>query len=906
MDIKKDELIDELFNELYEENNEKFLNLIDSFCSKDDKEIKEAIFNINNKLDMLYLKEQYLNDYSKNYYNDSFIDKKIKEYEDILFLKIGEINSDLNEIEEYVESDFYTKLEESLEELFLSKNYNDIKNNIKKLPQMPKGSLEEAKIIKERISKNLKELESLCIYQDTNEMKKSIYKTKDIVLTIIEIINRFDKKINKYKNDNDIYEFTDIAKMSISVLEKNKDICNELKNSLNEIMIDEYQDTSDLQDKFISLIENNNVYMVGDIKQSIYRFRNANPNLFKEKYDRYSKLDGGIKIDLNKNFRSREEVLSDINLLFDYIMDDKIGGADYSKTHRMIFGNCTYNEKGKMSHSNHIEIFEYNYDKKSEYKKEEIEIFTIASDIKNKIESKYQVFDKDLQITRDIEYKDIVILMDRATNFNLYKKIFEYLNIPLSVYKDESITNSSDLAIIKNLINLIINRKIDQSFKYSFISILRSYLYEINDQEIFKYFINNNFKESNLYNLTNIDYKELTPKELIDLLIDKFNFYEKIITVGEIDKHIAVLDYLKDISSTLTDMGYGVEDFYNYLEEIINKNYDITIPSLSDEEGVKIMTIHKSKGLEYHICYYSGLYSKFNTSDLKERFIYDRTYGIITPYIEEGIRTTFYKELLKQQYLKEEISEKIRLFYVALTRAKEKMIIVCPKLLEEEVKDEIVPLYKRLKYTSFFDILSSIQNKISLFKKEIDLSSLPLTKEYNLIKKSNYKDKIKLTNELIEVNSYIYEKEEIEEKHFSKEIHRINSKQEKENITFGKNIHSILENIDFKNPNYTGLSDFEKQKIKKIVENDILKNVINIYKEYEFIYSVQNVEYHGIIDLLLEKKNDFIIVDYKLKNISDSAYFEQLNGYKKYIENLTNKPVKIYLYSILDEELEEL
>src|SRR5574344_1191977 len=107
-------------------------------------------------------------------------------------------------------------------------------------------------------------------------------------------------------------------------------------------MVDEYQDTSDLQEEFISLISNNNVYMVGDIKQSIYRFRNANPYIFKNKYDSYKNNNGGVKIDLNKNFRSRKEVLNNINIMFELIMDDYLGGAEYKESHEMIFGNTSY------------------------------------------------------------------------------------------------------------------------------------------------------------------------------------------------------------------------------------------------------------------------------------------------------------------------------------------------------------------------------------------------------------------------------------------------------------------------------------------------------------------------------------------------------------------------------------
>ena len=907
IDIKKSNIMDELFDKLYEEENTLFLKLIDEFCTKDDNEIKKYIIDINNKLDMIYNKKTYLNDYINTYYKADFINNKIKEYEELLLNKLSFINKKIIELEEYVEIEYYDKVMNTLGELLISNTYESIKSNIVSLPNLPKNSEEEAKKIKDVISKEIQELSKLCYYEDKEEIKNSIYKTKDYVIAIIDVINKFDNLLNKYKEENDLYEFTDIAKLSIKIVEENEFARNEIKNNLNEILIDEYQDTNDLQDLFISYIENNNVYMVGDIKQSIYRFRNANPNLFKTKYDDYSNLKNGFKIDLNKNFRSRSEVLSNINLMFDYIMDNTLGGADYKKSHRMIFGNTTYNEEGKLSHSNDIEIYSYLYEKGNIYKKEEIEAFIIANDIKNKIENNYQVFDKDNCEKRNIKYSDIVILMDRATQFNLYKKIFEYMNIPLTIYKDESITDSVDISIIKNIINLIINKSYDNNFKYSFVSILRSYLFNMNDNEIFKYINNKNYKASSLIKIINsIDYKTKTCEELLLDIIDKFDFYNKMITVGDVEKHIVVLDYLIDIAKKLTNSGYTIIDFYNYLEEILNNNYDITFDSFKNPDAVKIMTIHKSKGLEYHICYYSGLYSKFNISDLKEKFIFDNTLGIITPYFENGIRNTIYKDLLKDKYLKDEISEKIRLFYVGLTRAKEKMIIIKPNLENENNFIDIVSLDERLKYLSFMDIINSIKSILNPYIKNIDLDKQNISNEYNFIKKTNYKDLIEKSNILLNVKEINIENEVIEEKHYSKESNKLVTKEEIKNMTLGKIIHSIFENIDFENPCYDELSNFEKEKIEKFITSGILNNVINIYKEYEFIYIKDREEYHGIIDLLLEFDKEFKIVDYKLKNITDAAYLNQLNGYKEYIESITNKKVSIYLYSILDEELKKL
>ena len=157
--------------------------------------------------------------------------------------------------------------------------------------------------------------------------------------------------------------------------------------------------------------------MVGDIKQSIYRFRNANPYIFKKKYDSYANNIGGMKIDLNQNFRSRENVVKAINLIFNFLMDDYIGGASYFETHQMIYGNKKYLEV--LDEDYDMEILNYELDEDKIYSKEEIEIFTIAKDIKDKVNSGYIIMDKDSNMKRRIEYSDFAILIDRSKSFNL-------------------------------------------------------------------------------------------------------------------------------------------------------------------------------------------------------------------------------------------------------------------------------------------------------------------------------------------------------------------------------------------------------------------------------------------------------------------------------------------------------
>ena len=916
INLEKEKYIDEIFDNLYKEKNILFEKLIKDFCIKDDKMIKDYIIDLNNKLDLKYDKISYIDTYIENYYNDTTINNNINKYMDLLKNEIKKLKNQLYDIQILVDGKFYTKLEDILLPLLNSKEYIDIKNNSNiTLPRLPSGSEEEVKNIKDEIKNIIDNIKDLTQYENIEEIKNTILKTKDYIKIMLEIIKALDKKIQEFKQKAEMYEFNDIAKMAINLLEQNENIRQELKEYYNEIMVDEYQDTNDLQELFISLIENNNVYMVGDIKQSIYRFRNANPNIFRNKYNNYEKHNGGLKIDLLKNFRSRYEVLDDINLIFNLVMDDKIGGAEYKETHQMVFGNTTYINEGKTNQNNNMEIYNYSYEDKT-YTKEEIEIFTIATDIKNKIESHYKVFDKDNLIIRDIEYKDFCIIMDRNTEFPKYKKIFEYMKIPLTLYQDEVLTVSNDILILKNIMNFIIkikNKEYDTLFKYYFTSIARSYLFELSDEEIFNTITNNKIFETEIYNISknisnNLD--NLTNEEFINKIVDDFDIIKKTIKTGNIEASMVRIEYLLNLSNNLTELGYTPYELSDYVKEMVEGKNEIKY-SLNTNAGnnVKIMNIHKSKGLEFHICYFSGLHKKFNKRDIKQLFVIDNELGIIAPYVENKPKETIYKTLLKDKYMKEEIAEKIRLFYVAMTRCKEKMIFVTSLTDKEKNKiKKLVDDNERLKYKSFLDILNSVKENIKDYIIDIDLNKQNLTKDYNEIKASNYQNQINKNNTKIDKRKINIETTIEEEKHFSKEINKLITKEEYKNMEFGKYIHYILETIDLKNPDYTNIDNFYKEKINNFLNQDILKNITkaNIYKEYEFIKEENNETYHGIIDLILEYNDHIDIIDYKLKNIKDDAYKAQLNGYKNYIENTTKKQVNTYLYSILKNKIEKI
>lgn len=914
--IKKKEILTNIFDKYYENRNEKFLKLISDFCIKDDKEIFDSVLSIYSKIDLKYNKNEYLDNYINEYFNIDRINNDIKDYEKLLMSKFEELDYLIEDMSYYIDSDYITNLRLSVSNLMHSKTYDEIVSNLSvEIPRLPKGSTDEVKEKKELINDVIKNIKSLCTYKNREEIMSSILSTKDYKEVIIDILKDFDEYVMAYKYENDIYEFTDIANLAIKLVKENVSVKEELKSSFKEIMIDEYQDTNDLQEILINMISNNNVYMVGDIKQSIYRFRNANPDIFKEKYNKYSNHIGGEKIDLNKNFRSREEVLNNINLLFNKVMDESIGGADYIKSHQMIFGNKSYIKKGKTLQNYDFELYSYMYDKKSEYSKEEIEAFIIAKDILSKVKGNYQIFDKDTSVLRNAEYSDFVILMDRTTNFDLYKKIFLYLGIPLELYKDETMNEDTDIIVLNNLIKFTIKLDTgvyDKELEYLFTSVMRSFLCESTDEKIFDTIKNKTILTSPLANkVRKIKLNNKSSYEIINDLINEFDFYNKLITIGNESASSVKLNSILSNAKTTSSIGYDINSFSEYLDNVIKEKIDIKYTIHSGvSNSVKIMTIHKSKGLEFPICYFSGLYKPFNISDIKEKFTYSNKYGIITPYFDEGVAETIYKHLLKNDYLKEEISEKIRLFYVALTRAKEKMILVMP--YEEIVngkESDLVSSVVRSKYKSLLDIVSSTLVSLTKYVTVIDYNKSGITKDYSLLIKKDFKSGIEKSTKVLNVNELLVENETLIDKHYSKENNKLITSDVKKNMKFGKYVHEVLEYFDLKKKDYSYIKDeFIKNKIISFSNLPIFDNVneANIFHEYEFVYTLNNTKYHGVIDLMLEYPSHIDIIDYKLSDVTDINYISQLNGYKEYISSITKKPVNVYLYSIINEKISSL
>lgn len=898
-ELEKTRILDEIFESYYRGKNQDFLGLVKSFCVKDDKQLRQYILKLYKKIDLIVEKEKYFNNYFSKIMSDENIIKVNEHFETIAKEKIYNLHSIVKELSEAnIEC---ASLLDLLSDIIKGKE--DVSNITKKykITKLPPKPGDYIKSLKKEMNSLIDDIEDLHGGRTKDIRINEILCTISNQRIIIEIIKELEKRLLKFKQQTNTYTFMDIAKLAIKVVEENKEVRDELKYSLNEIMIDEYQDTSDVQEYFINLIDNNNVYMVGDIKQSIYKFRNANPTLFQSKYKSYSNNNGGCKIDLTNNFRSRKEVVEDINKMFSAIMTEELGGASYMTDHIMHAGNISYDNVAKQV-NHHAEIIQFD-NKDNKIDDPIIEAFIIAKDIIKKVSSKYQVLDKETKESRNVEYKDFVILISKSKDFDAYRKVFNYFQIPLSSNKNDEIVDDYDIKLLHNALKLVISNKYD-SFdtkeKYAFISLLRSYLYSYSDEEIFNMFLKDNYNECELYDIiSDIRTRKtvMTIKEIICELDERLGIVSKANKIGDVKKVLVHVEYLCNLAASLSDLGYYLEDYVNYLDEVFDNDlkieYQNKLSTVSN--SVQIMTIHKSKGLEFGICYFPSLYSRFNMEDLRKPFVFDNDLGIILPHVSYGKKDTILKKLYTLKEKEAILSEEVRVLYVAITRAKEKIIFI--DKFSEENEDS---------FNSFKDFLYhyfSNSNKTIISDSEIE----EYTSQNNVINKVDITKLEKKGTKLV-VNEIKYEKKRDEKRSFSKSIKQIITKEVKDKLDFGTMIHEALERVDFtqKDLSIIDIDDRYKPYIEKFLNCDLLKNIndAKIYKEYEFYDQENNI--NGSIDLMLEYNDKIDIIDYKLKNINDEAYYKQLNGYRNYIQRKTQKKVYIYLYSIFDKRYKEL
>lgn len=926
--MEKTKILDKIFDEEYLYLQDDFKNFICDYSIKDDKYIKKEIIGLydvivqNNDLEFL---DNYEVIYQKPYLDMLKTDyfKALNDY------KLTSI-------------DYYKRLEQYTTDPDLKKNYDKTKKYIDKLSSAKsysdywdvvwmslsdgvKSAEDEEEMasynnIFKMLKKEKEDAKNLMFFENDKSYELNHLCTKSNVGVIVRILKKLHQNLEKYKKSINAYTFNDIQLMAINIIENNSDVRLDYKNNINEILVDEYQDTSDSQERLINLIENDNVYMVGDVKQAIYGFRGANPDLFISKYNYLSNPNNkGMVIDLSQNFRSRSEVLSGVNDIFDKVMSEGVGGVNYDDSHTLKYGLKAYDDNSNADYKMKYLGYFSDSDKYSDFSSCEIEAFLIAKDILGKMNVR-DVYDKDLGSLRKVKYSDFAILVATKSNFDTYKKIFEYFNIPLAIYKSSSFAENSEIYAINNLLRVIYSFKdkefSKEYFKVSLTGMLRSFIFDISDEQISNLFIQTStvkkeFKKQlpEIYNKINAISKNvdnMSLVQIVDRIFKDFRLYEKVCNLTETQSSERRLNHFRSIISNFEKMNYSLVDTIEYFNNLIDEGskYQVELDEVipTNINAVKMMTIHASKGLEFPICYFSDNDKKFRFSSASGFFNYDKKYKIFISSVHNKIIYNNPINLLyKLNSTRCEVSEKIRLLYVALTRPREEVIIVGSALSEDATNNSKVSDEAKNRYKSYLSLYNSINKTLDKYVTFVNVNSLSLTHDYELNKKRKGFDGDEEFN--FDFSGVKLQKKAIKKHIASSDKHLLKTKSELELLEVGEKFHKKLEMVDFKNPG--GITD---NYIDKFLNSEFIKslNILETYHEMQYTYIERGLKVNGIIDLVIETDNEVIVIDYKLSNIDSDGYVKQVNEYKKYLSRVCDKTVKGYLYSIIKGYFKEV
>lgn len=837
--LLKQEVLEDLFEKYYEEENEEFAKLIDTYTGyRGDEPLKEVILKIYRFMQSAPFPNEWLSekvkmfenpgsekDFSESIWGKILLENLQEEIIDsINSLKIIEQKlSKYYELEKYlltIQSDIeklknlYDCIESSWEEAFEFAQTMKFKTwpIDKKLAMEVK---DEAKASRDTVKNKIMKIVKETLVYNSKNAYADIYEMYEILVTLRDVIINFDKEFKNKKRERNIIDFNDIEHYALEILvRKNEngeyeptEVAKKYQEKFEEIAIDEYQDSNQVQEYILSMVSReNNLFMVGDVKQSIYKFRQACPELFMEKYDNYTLAgnENGLKIQLFKNFRSKENVLALTNTIFENIMSKKLGDIDYNENEFLNLGaefeqienglgiaeldiidlKEEEEEAWKSDENLEDEFIDNNYkqfendeveDEIKQLEKEEIEAIFVAKKIEEIINSKVQVKDKKLGY-RNVTYKDIVILL-RSTSKTapIYEKELLKRNIP--VFSDSS-NEYLDTIEIQTIISVlkILDNPIDD---ISLVSVLRSEIGTFTDNEILEVRLEN--KDASFYeslktasrNLKNEELKEkvniflaklnkwkeesdyLTLAELIWKIYTETGFYNYVGLMPNGTIRQANLKMLFERAKEYEKSSFkGLFNFIKFIEKLHSGNSDMASAKVigENEDVVRIMSIHKSKGLEFPIVFLSSTSKKINLQDLNTNLLLHQRVGLGPQYINYDRMieySTSAKDAIKIIIKNETISEEMRVLYVALTRAKEKLIITGTS------KDYYKDIEKKKELLKIYDKQSKKINPILLKKYISYLDWLELVYLNNDLK------------ELITLNKYskneILKKEEITE-----------------------------------------------------------------------------------------------------------------------------------------------
>lgn len=610
---------------------------------------------------------------------------------------------------------------------------------------------------------------------------------------LLDLVLEFDRRLLAAKQERHLIDFSDMEHYALQILLKREkveesdgtgtdrtetkyrivpsDVAMEYRQYFQEILIDEYQDSNLVQEYLLSAISGEeegryNRFMVGDVKQSIYKFRLARPELFLEKYDTYQETGDLCRIDLAKNFRSRIQVVDAVNGVFSRIMSREIGGIAYDDKAALYPGavypaqeDPAYGselllirkpEKGEREESGIGEQHAEGAGVLVDYDNvRQLEALAIAARIKQ-LKGSLQVMEKSTGELRPVRYSDMVILLRTTSGWDEeFKKILEQQGIPVYITSKTGYFGALEVQELLQFLRVLDNPRQD----IPLFGVMQSVFGGFTQEEIAQIRSGgegHSRKRMTLYEalkevaqsgrtveegeeisagesageeaelsqkadtfLQRIGhYRDLTPftsiRDLLQRILDDYDYLNYVTALPAGSKRRANVEMLLTKASAFEKTSYfGLFHFIRYMEQLEKYDVDYGEADTLDENAdvVRIMSIHKSKGLEFPVVFVSGLSKRFNMQDANQSLIVDMDLGVAVDYVDSVRRIknkTLRRTVLSAKMKEDNLAEELRVLYVALTRAREKLILTAV-LDKADEKWELAQMtgQERLTYLDF-------------------------------------------------------------------------------------------------------------------------------------------------------------------------------------------------------------
>ncbi|WP_035773265.1 helicase-exonuclease AddAB subunit AddA [Butyrivibrio sp. VCD2006] len=754
------DVLAELLEDKYAEGDPDFLNCMEYFATgSTDKKVEEFILKLYNYAMSMADPEGWLRERADDY----AITEETFDAAGFVKDAIEIFKNDISEAKTYYEMAlklaenpdgpyFYSELfEKELEQVekICNTNFTDF-NDVRAavvdfqfdtLPRKKDDSVNadkrgRAKDCRDKAKKAIKDLASKYFSEDKATICKRMELARKPVATFSELVISFKERFDAKKREKGIIDFSDMEHLALQIIKNGG--AEQYRDYFEEVMIDEYQDSNGIQEELLSAVSGvsigkNNRFMVGDVKQSIYKFRLARPEIFMEKMKTYEWEEGtpSRKISLHNNFRSRKDVLYSVNYIFDQIMGEELGGVSYNKDARLTTIREFPEAEDKRAFS--TEYMFADIGKAASEDAREMEAKMIATRIHEAMESGI-VTGEDGKL-RKVRYGDIVILLRTAKGWDdVFKKTLESRGIPTYIESRTGYFSATEVVTVLNFLRILNNPRQDVPLVSVMHSAIGGFtdedlaLIKAHDRDVEK----SKFDSGSFYDILlrcitpkdeeadqNMDAASgqsdavessgKTDKKIFDVekierfiaLIDEYRTKAEYMPVNELirdilnethyseycaalpggTKRLANLKILVEKATAYEQTSFsGVFHFVKYIEELEKFEVDYGEANTLDENAdvVRIMSIHKSKGLEFPIVFLAGMSKTFNFMDTRESVVLDVDMGIGTNVIDLENRikyNTLRKSVMSETMKMSILGEEMRILYVAMTRAKDKLIM---------------------------------------------------------------------------------------------------------------------------------------------------------------------------------------------------------------------------------------